>query len=437
MNSSVLTRRTVQVIARHSADCKDKAKGSEWRRCRCPKSLRIYEDGRERRVSAKTRSWEQAESFAQEYLDSFDPEKQELKRLRARKEREQVRIVDAVALYLADMVARLGDNGTCGMARSLLGHVDHDTKEIEKNGHLFDWLDSLPATQRPTYISDFTSALLTSWRASWKFGDYTGAQRWGMVRSFFNFCEGQGWIQDSPARKLRRIRIEKGSRTAIFTDQQYAEIVEAVTQYDPENVPALTRKNWKLRLTTFVELLRWSGMSMIDAVQLRRELIDADGVLRYRRQKTGELATVLLPAHVMALLRGVPLEDDSLGHEAPFRMKDYSARSDSATWRKRLIKLFALAGIGEVRTERGNVRKPHPHMLRDTFAVWNLRHGASLHELAKMLGHSNTATTEKSYLPWVKELEAAHIAHARTILEHAAPKASGNVVAIGAGRRNP
>jgi hypothetical protein len=32
---------------------------------------------------AKTRSWEQAEKFAQAYLDSFDSEKQELKRLRA------------------------------------------------------------------------------------------------------------------------------------------------------------------------------------------------------------------------------------------------------------------------------------------------------------------------------------------------------------------
>jgi integrase len=73
-------------------------------------------------------------------------------------------------------------------------------------------------------------------------------------------------------------------------------------------------------------------------------------------------------------------------------------------------------------------------MFRDTFAMWNLRHGASLHEVAKMLGHSNTATTERSYLPWVKELEVAHIAHVRTILEHAAPKAHGKVVAIHARR---
>jgi integrase len=361
-------------------------------------------------------------------------EKQELKKLRAQQERQQVRIADAVALYTSDMVARLGDNGTCGMARSLLGHVEFTTKAVDKNGHLFNWLDTLPITQRPTYISDFTPALLTQWRASWRFGDYTGAQRWGMVRSFFNFCEGQGWISDSPARKLRRMKVEKGNRTAIFTDEQYAAILAAVGLHDPENVPALTRQNWKPRLTTFVELLRWSGMSPIDAVQFRHDLVDAEGVLRYRRQKTGVLATSQFPSHVVALLRSIPLERDSLGPEMPFRMKGYDAHSDTVTWRKRLIELFSLAGIEEVRTEKGNVRKPHAQMFRDTFAVWNLRHGATLHEVAKMLGHSNTATTEKSYLPWVKELEVAHIAHVRTILEQAAPKADGKVVAIHARR---
>ena len=142
--------------------------------------------------------------MAQEWLDSFDPEKQELKRFRAA-ENEQVRIEDAVALYCADMVARLGDNGTVGMARSLLGHIDPKTKAINKNGHLFDWLDSLPSGQRPTYVSEFTSAHITAWRASWKFGDYTGSQHQGMVKGFFNFCETQGWILASRLVETSRV----------------------------------------------------------------------------------------------------------------------------------------------------------------------------------------------------------------------------------------
>src|SRR5271155_514209 len=92
-------------------------------------------------------------------------------------------------------------------------------------------------------------------------------------------------------------------------------------------------------------LLRWSGMALMDAVQYRPELVDADGVLRYRRQKTAELATVQLPDHVVSLLRNVPLEADSIGKGQPFRMRDFTPHSDTVTWRKRLMKLFVQAEL--------------------------------------------------------------------------------------------
>src|ERR1700674_2959884 len=140
------TTRTVRVKVRHSKGCKDLKEGTDWRRCNCPKSLLIYDgggSGTNRRISAKTRSWAKAENLAQEYLDRFDPDKAELKRFRTAKEREQVTIEEAVALYCGDMIVRLGDHGTVAMARSLLGHVDPETKAVNKNGHLFDWLSTL------------------------------------------------------------------------------------------------------------------------------------------------------------------------------------------------------------------------------------------------------------------------------------------------------
>jgi integrase len=426
--------RTVKVIVRHSSTCKDKGKGTEWRKCRCSKTLLVYESdkGKNRRVSAQTRSWERAEQAAQELRDSWDPRLQRLKKLEADKESKQVRIEEAVALYISDMAARLGDNGTVAMARSLFGHVDAETKEVTSNGHLFNWLDKMPAATRPVYITDLTSEFLTRWRASWKFADYTAAQRWGMVRSFFNFCETQGWIQDSPSRKLRRMDYERGGRTAIFTDSQYASILTAVANSVPENVPTATHENWQQRLTTFVELLRWSGMALIDAVQYRPDLVDNEGVLRYRREKTGVLATVPLPEPLLALLRSVPLENDSVGAGHPFRMRDYTAHSDTVTWRKRLMKLFTLAGVAEATNELGKSRAPHPHMLRDTFAVWNLRQGVPLHSVSKMLGHSNPTITAKAYLPWVAELEASTIADGRRALAAAKPETRGRkVVTIG------
>jgi len=412
---------TAKVIVRHSSDCRDRRKGSDWRKCDCRKSLLVY-DGTTRKngrlanrvVSAETRSWTKAEQAAQDWLDQFDPEKQELKSLRAEKERKQTRIEDAVALYLADMIARLGDHGTVAMARSLLGHVDPDTKAVTKNGHLFDFLDR--QVPRPTFLAELTSPLLTKWRSSWTFGsDLTARQRWSMVKGFFTFCESQGWLDDSPARKIKPLRAAKGNRTAVFTDDQYTKILSTIMAYQPENVPAATRDNWQRRLTTFLELLRWSGMDLIDAVQFTPDLVDNDGVLRYRRQKTGVLATVPLPDRLVVLLRDVPPERDTIGPEQPFRQRDCTVDSDTRTWARRLEAMFALAGIHEVRTDH-RVRKPHVKMLRDTFAVWHLRNGAKLHTVSKMLGHAKTETTEKSYLPWVKELEQAHIEDARKAL---------------------
>lgn len=46
-----------------------------------------------------------------------------------------------------------------------------------KNGQLFNWLEKIPPATRPIYIADITPALLTQWRATWKFADYTGAQQ--------------------------------------------------------------------------------------------------------------------------------------------------------------------------------------------------------------------------------------------------------------------
>lgn len=142
-----------------------------------------------------------------------------------------------------------------------------------------------------------------------------------------------------------------------------------------------------------------------------------------------------LPPEVVPLLRNVPLERDSVGPEQPFRMKDYTPNADRITWTKRIQKLFQLAGIKEVRNEVGRVRPPHVYMLRDTFAVWNLRNGVSLFAVSKMVGHHNPVTTAKHYAPWVKELQDATIAEGEKALAKR-PRAKGRrVVAFKTGSR--
>ena len=388
---------TVTVVVRHSVDCSDKEKGTDWRKCNCRKSLLVYDGATrtQKRISAQTRSWDKAETFKHQYIEDRDPLQQELKRLQTAEQQKPVSVENAIELYLTDMIFRLGDNGTVQAARNLL-----------ERG-LCEWLIKQP--QHPVHISEITSDHLNAWRTSWKLADLTAATRWVSVKTFFNFCEKQGWIPDSPARRLRAPKVVRGGRTAIFTDAQYTAILNAV--------------RGQQRLTTFIELLRWGGMALVDAVQFRTDMVDSEGVLRYRRHKTDTLAVVPLPAHVVVMLRDVPLAPDSVGPEQPFRTKHLDIiKCDVARWQRELRKVFARAGIISVQTESGRVRKPHPHMFRDTCAVSALRHGAAIHAVARMLGHTKIETTQTAYMPYCKELEDAQIANVRAAQTAAQPK---------------
>jgi integrase len=149
-------------------------------------------------------------------------------------------------------------------------------------------------------------------------------------------------------------------------------------------------------------------------------------VLRYRRQKTGVLATVKLPEHVLVALRSVPLEKGCTA-DRPFRTKDTRQGSNVEKWGLRLKQVFNMASITEVRTDF-RVRKPHMKMFRDTAAVWWLRHYVPVHSVSKALGHASVTTTERAYLPWVKELEDSHIEAMDKVMAAAAPAQSGKVL---------
>jgi integrase len=181
-----------------------------------------------------------------------------------------------------------GDNSTVRNSRWLFGYIDPETKTITRSGRLFRWVEKYnadePADQQIAYIVDFTSTHLTEWRASWRGNaDVTNHQRWRRIKGFFNFCRARGWIDNNPTYGISAIKVAKGNQTAIFTDKQYSQILKAIPLYAPENVPDVTRNAWRRRLMVLTGLLRWSGMAPVDAVLYNPNLVDAKGVLPYRR----------------------------------------------------------------------------------------------------------------------------------------------------------
>ena len=79
---------TISVFTRHSSQC-PQCGNPRWKRCKCRKSVYIYEAGKVSYKSAKTRSWEQAERIAQAERDARDPVKIERKKIAAAEEAER------------------------------------------------------------------------------------------------------------------------------------------------------------------------------------------------------------------------------------------------------------------------------------------------------------------------------------------------------------
>ena len=102
---NTLTR--VKVYTRHNRNC-PKRDRPDWARCHCVKWLYIYRDGKDKLVSAKTRSWEKAEQKAREVWDSFDPVRHLQRQLEAKTQAQKSQLEISVAVEnFSQEIARL------------------------------------------------------------------------------------------------------------------------------------------------------------------------------------------------------------------------------------------------------------------------------------------------------------------------------------------
>jgi integrase len=209
-----------------------------------------------------------------------------------------------------------------------------------------------------------------------------------------------------------------------FTDRQY-DILSYAAVADPG--PTSDCKVYRERLHIFIELLRWTGMDIGDAIQFRPSMIDADGVLRYIRTKTGIQGVIPLEPYVIELLKEIPLALDSIP-DMPFRYRGNDLSGDVHNWSRRIGRILAGAGVTEVQLiEKSGVpaydRNVNPvtkssnvKMFRHTFAVGWLTAGADKETVARMLGHNSTEMLEAHYAPWVRDRDDAHIRRVRALM---------------------
>jgi integrase/recombinase XerD len=113
------------------------------------------------------------------------------------------------------------------------------------------------------------------------------------MRSFFAFCVSNNWLAKNPMEALKKPVVHRGKPTDYFTREDFSKILEATYKYEyGGGNDCRFRKD---RLRALVLLMRWSGLSIRDAVTLERSRVDAKGSLLLRRAKTGVPVYVPLP----------------------------------------------------------------------------------------------------------------------------------------------
>jgi integrase len=148
---------------------------------------------------------------------------------------------------------------------------------------------------------------------------------------------------------------------------------------------------------SFLQAMRWTGLSIGDTMRLRRDALKYDKVkdiyrITTKRKKTGVPVSNPIPPEVAEDL----LKLDNSNPDYFFWTGNGKVQSATSNWGQRYIApCFKAAGI----ESDGNMLS---HRLRDTFAVDLLEKGVPMEEVSKLLGHTSIRTTEKHYAKWSK-----------------------------------
>ena len=365
----------LSVYVRHREKCKYKDEPT-CRRCTCTKWLVGTLPGRKGRfrVSARTTNWEDAEGIARQYEASAASGKD----MEAAMSLPSVET--AVAEYLADARAR-------GLAEDTIRKLSTIFKK-----QLVDFCKE----QQIHFLRDLKTKELTQWRQGWKDGQLARKKKHERVVGFFWFCVRQGWIPQNPTQAMGKI-LARHTPTDYFPIAEYNEILAASKRLDDGQERSYDVEKRGARILALTELMRWSGLRIRDAVTLEKSRLYGNKLFLYQA-KTGVPVYVVLPPHVVALLLNVPQGAKPNKHYF-FWSGNGLPKSAVADWQRSFRRLFEVAAL---KRPDGSLKRCHPHMFRDTFAIELLLAGVPIDQVSVLLGHKSVKITEKHYAPWVK-----------------------------------
>jgi integrase/recombinase XerD len=267
-------------------------------------------------------------------------------------------VAEAVRQYLADCEARnLGWE-----AKRKYRHLFED--------RLLPW-----CTKKGIHnLRQLNVQALRQFRQSWSDGPLYATKNLERVRAFFRFCHQANWIKENPAPAVKAPRVAQ-MPTLPFSRDEMKRILAACDEY-PGNHE---------RMRAFVLAMRYTGLRIGDTIRLSKTHV-VDGRVFVHTAKTGQPVTVPVPDIVTKSLSQIENGSDR------YFWTGKNIRSAVSNWSRYLARVFELAKI-----DGG-----HSHRFRDTCAVELLLAGASVEDVAMILGNTPQVVS-RHYAPWVKE----------------------------------
>jgi integrase/recombinase XerD len=367
----------ITVYKRHSNDCEHTADRA-YRRCTCRMMLEWSDNGKRYRVSAKTRSWSEAEQRARAMMQDAH----------ARRIGEQPKAADPISLDSAIEMFTAKKNGK---------HKETRRKYQYTLNNLRGWA----VRNGRHYLADLTESDLEKYQSSWTLNsNYAKRNEQERLRTFFRYCCASAEIKlpYNPTAQLEHFNVTSDEPEDPYTEKEHKAIVSAIDDcgFKPE-VAA--------RIRALISVMRHAGLALQDSAILERDSVTPTTVngkecyrVTVRRSKTHTGVNNVVQKEVgealLTVANGNPKYIFWSGNGEPVTVaKDFS---------EKLKRVFDASGV----------KGAHSHRFRKTYGVELLSHGAPLEMVSKALGHRNTVITERHYLKWVPKLQeqlAEHI----------------------------
>ena len=234
-------------------------------------------------------------------------------------------------------------------------------------------------------VSSITSDDLASYRETWKVRPSTARKKLERLRSFFKFCVDRDWMAKNPASALKYPK-ETPIEKKPYEKDELERIDWAIPLFPAKGIYGDGNRE---RIKAFVLVLRWTGLRIRDAVQLKRSSV-RDGRIFLRTHKNQKPIKLVLHPSVKVALQKVENPGDYF-----FWSGVGNVKSCIGDWQRTLRRLGKIAGV-----------HVHAHRWRHTFATDLLSKGVPVSEVAAILGNS-TRIVEKHYAQWIESRQTA------------------------------